>query len=339
MLKPKFVLGCDISSETFVFSLLKDTDNIVLGSKEFSNNLSGFESCLKELKVLEIGSKDILVCLEHTGVYSESLSYYFNDQGITVVLESGAKIKKSFKLLTHKTDELDSIAIAEYAFRFYDRLESWEPRVSAAEKVKSLLSSRELFVKQRSALKNALTAYNRKMVQNDILRTEYKKQIAQLWETIKKLEKEMKTIIEENTYWQAKIHTLKTVHGVGNMMAYNIFVLSNAFSKELNHKKLAAYLRICPYQYQSGTSIRKRPKSPKYGPEIMRKLLHLAARTVSINDDDFKTYYLRKKEEGKPGMLVLNNIANKLLKLICAIANSDKPFIPNYRSLNPILLK
>lgn len=339
MLKPKFVLGCDISSETFVCSFLKDTDNIVLEPKEFANNLSGFESCLKELKALGMSSKDILVCMEHTGVYSESLSYYFNDQGITVVLESGAKIKKSFKLLTHKTDELDSIAIAEYAFRFYDRLESWEPRVSAAEKVKSLLSSRELFVKQRVALKNALRAYERKVEQNDMLPREYKKHIIQLGETIIALEKEMETIIRENIYWRAKIHNLRTVRGVGKVMTYNIFVLSNAFSTELDHKKLAAYLRICPYQYQSGSSIKKRPKSPKYGPEIMRKLLHLAARTLSINDNDFKSYYLRKKEEGKPGMLVLNNIANKLLKLICAIANSDKPFIPNYRSLNPILLK
>ncbi|MCK4812338.1 MAG: transposase [Candidatus Marinimicrobia bacterium] len=339
MLKRKYVLGCDVASQTFVCSLLKDPKNIVLQPKEFANNLSGFELCLRWLQQAKISLKDVLICMEHTGVYSESLCYFFYEQKVCVVIESGAKIKRSFKLTRHKTDEIDSISIAEYAIRYADHLQAWEPRKSAVEKMKSLVSSRELFIKQRTAMKNALGAYKRKVIKDELLQEHYEKHIILLNDTIDQLEVEMASLITENAYWIKKTNDIKSICGAKEMMAYNVFILSNAFSLEMNHKKLAAYLRICPYQYQSGTSIKKKAKSPKYGPKIMRKLLYLASRSISTHNETFRAYYLRKVAEGKPGKLIRNNIANKLLKLICAIVNSDKPFIPNYQSVNSALLK
>ena len=37
--------------------------------------------------------------------------------------------------------------------------------------------------------------------------------------------------------------------------------------------------------------------------------------------------------------LILNNIENKLLKLICAVINSGCAYIKNYKSINPNRLK
>lgn len=37
-------------------------------------------------------------------------------------------------------------------------------------------------------------------------------------------------------------------------------------------------------------------------------------------------------DEGKSGKLVLNNIANKVLKLICGVIRSGKPYIKTYTS-------
>ena len=71
----------------------------------------------------------------------------------------------------------------------------------------------------------------------------------------------------------------------------------------------------------------------------MKKLLFLAARSACQYDPNLKAYYARKKSEGKCYFVIMNNIANKLLKLICAMINSGKPYIQNYRSVNPILVK
>jgi len=339
MLKRKFTLGCDVGSSTIVCSVLETLEKMILEPKEFANNFAGFERCISWLKSSDLKAKDVLVCMEHTGVYSESFCYYLYDQKIKVVIESGAKIKKSFKLATHKTDKIDSIAIAEYAIRYADRLIAWEPRQSAVESVKSLLSSRELFVKHRTAQKNALSAYKRKVVQNELIREEYEKSIQGLNQTIKNLENEIESILKQNEHWIAVIKIIKTVKGVDKLLPYNMFVISNAFSMKLDYKKLAAYLRICPYQHSSGTSIKKKAKSPKYGPKIMRKLLFLAAKDACQYDEYFRAYYARKDNEGKCYFVIMNNVGNKLLKIICAIINSGKPYIPNYRSVNPILVK
>lgn len=127
------------------------------------------------------------------------------------------------------------------------------------------------------------------------------------------------------------------MRGVSKLLPYHIFVISNGFSMKLEYKKLAAYLRICPYEYSSGTSIRKRPRSPKYGPGMMKKLLFLAARTTCQYDEKFKHYYKRKELEGKAYFVIMNNVSNKLLKILCAMINNRKPYIENYRSVNPTL--
>jgi hypothetical protein len=196
-----------------------------------------------------------------------------------------------------------------------------------------------LFVKHQTAQKNALSAYKRKVVQNELIREEYENSIQHLNQTIKNFETEIESILTQNEYWLSVIKIIKTVKGADKLLSYNLFVISNAFSMKLDYKKLAAYLRICPYQHNSGTSIKKKAKSPKYGPSIMKKLLFLAAKSACQNDPTLKAYYVRKESEGKCYFLIMNNIANKLLKLICTLINSGKPYIPNYRSVNPILVK
>ena len=79
-------------------------------------------------------------------------------------------------------------------------------------------------------------------------------------------------------------------------MGLNMLVITKGF-QELEYKKLAAHCGICPYKYQSGTSVKKRGKSRGYGNSRMRKLLNLAAKTVSNHDPKFKAYFSKKKRE------------------------------------------
>lgn len=337
MVKKKFILGSDIGNEAIVCALLDSKNQIVLKPREFANNIAGFEQCLHWLKEAGISLKDLLVCMEHTGVYSESFCYFLYAEKITVVIDSGAKINKSSKLTIHKNDAEDSINIAEYAFRYPDRLTAWKPRDSRVEEVKSLLSTRELYVKQRTSQKNAYTAFKRKVVQNELILRSFRDVIQKFDELIHDIENEIKSILSQNEHWLAIIKDMRTMCGVNKLLPYHIFVISNGFSVKLEYKKLSAYLRICPYEFSSGTSIRKKPRSPKYGPGMMKKLLFLAARNVCQYDLKFKQYYQRKKLEGKEYFIIMNNVSNKILKILCAMINNGKPYIDNYRSVNPNL--
>ena len=55
--------------------------------------------------------------------------------------------------------------------------------------------------------------------------------------------------------------------------------------------------------------------------------------------EEMKKYFFRKVGEGKSKRLVLNNIANKLIKILVALIISKKPYIKNFLSINPMLLK
>jgi transposase len=52
----------------------------------------------------------------------------------------------------------------------------------------------------------------------------------------------------------------------------------------------------------------------------------MCAKTICIHNKEFKLYRDRKMMEGKHFYLVMNNVANKLLRTIYAIVNSQKPF-------------
>jgi hypothetical protein len=42
--------------------------------------------------------------------------------------------------------------------------------------------------------------------------------------------------------------------------------------------------------------------------------------------DEFKWYYKRKLKEGKPKMLVLNNVRNKMVLRLAAVIKNNKPY-------------
>ena len=62
------------------------------------------------------------------------------------------------------------------------------------------------------------------------------------------------------------------------------------------------------------------------------------ALSVRTHHRPLQQYFFRKVVEGKSKRLLINNLSNKLLKIICAVASSHQPYIDNYRSVNPVLL-
>ena len=59
----------------------------------------------------------------------------------------------------------------------------------------------------------------------------------------------------------------------------------------------------------------------------LKKLLHLCALTAMQHYPEFKTYYDRKKQEGKHSMTILNAIRNKIVLRAVAVVNNQKPYV------------
>lgn len=338
-MKPiQYAIGIDISSEDFAVSISTEPGIVLYGSKIFDNTTAGFKELNDWVKQFKIKPKDAVVCMEATGVYGERLCYFLKEHKYTIAVESPLKVKRAFKVDGHKTDPVDSLQIAEYALRFYDELNIWEPREDIVEKMKALITTRELLVKQKTAASNSLIALNRKAVKSAVAIKVLKDNIKMFTRKIKALEKEMDNLIDQKPTIRQTVNNLKSIKGVQSLMAANMLVVTNGFTSEKHHKQLASFLKIAPLQYQSGSSVYKKPRTPKYGPSIMRKLLFMAALSAVTHDPAFQKYYLRKQAEGKTKRLVINNVENKLIKIMCAMIRDRKPFIENYHSLSPNFL-
>lgn len=331
-----YFVGIDISSADFTVAIFK-TPDINMPSHTFSNCINGFEGFQQWLKASHIQQDNSLICMEATGVYSEALSYWLYAKGFSVVVEMPLKVKRAFKIKGHKTDSVDALQIAEYAWRFNDQLVLWQPKSQIIEQLRTLLTTREQLLGQKVAFTNALKALQRKPVHSKLATACLETNIQHFINQIDEIETEMRRLIDQDPKLKHLANILFTIPGVKLLLTANLIVLTNGFSKTVTYKKMAALLGICPYQYQSGTSVIKRPKSSGYGCHRIRKLLHLAARCNVTHNPKFMTYYQLKLAEGKPKRLVLNNVANRLIRIICAMVRDQKVFLKNHVTVNPKL--
>jgi transposase len=339
MKKNLFFIGLDIAKTDFAASIYQTPDQPIVTKEAIPNNPEGFDLLLLWLKEHHIDKTNSHICMESTGIYSQAIAYYLLFRDFPVSIEPPLKVKRAFDPVGHKTDPVDSKQIAEYAYRFQDELTSWQPRDEILEKIRQLLAAREQFTKQKVALKNASQAYAKQRVQVALIKKAHQETLAQMEKQIARIDQELVKLIKQDPGISQKVNNLDSIPGYGMLLAAHLLIITDNFTKIQKPKRLAAFIGIVPYQHQSGTSVSKRARIRHFGPGPSRKLLRLAAQSVATHDVTFRCYYLRKLAQGKAKALVLNNIANKLLKVACAMIRNNTRYIKDYRSVHPMYLK
>jgi transposase len=336
--KPKYFVGLDISSEIFDSAVYQENKPVIVSKDSFANIPEGFDLLDIWLSSQKINKDNCIICLEITGAYSENICYHLNEKGYTVCPEAPHKVHRAF-YRQMKNDKVSAIQIAEYAYRFLDKLEPFAPNEVIVEQVKTLLATREQLVIQSTASKNALQSIKRKHFQTPLANSILTETIQHHKTAIEQIDKEIDKLIKNNSNFSTVIKALDSIPGIGMLFIANFFSVTNGLSKNMNYKQLASYIGICPHECTSGSSVYKKPKSSGFGPSRLRKLLFLAAMSVRQHNPEFYNYFVSKQAQGKNDKLVINNIANKLLKLVCAISKNGKEFVKNYKSVHPKFLK
>ena len=339
MPSPQFLVGLDLGSEQFTAALATLPWQLCGAPHTFDNNPEGFMGLYTWLVQQQVVPAETVCVLEATGVYSEGVCHFLVAQQFQVCVEPPQAVKRAFPVHGHKNDAVDSQHLAEYAYRYADQLHPWQPRPERLEQLKVLLTMREQFVSQRTAQQNALHALQRKAVRTPRAEELYRESIAYLQTQLKALDAEIRRWFDQDPHLKELLLLLLTIPGVGVLLATHVLVLTQCTPALGDPAKLAAHWGISPYEHTSGKSVYGKPRSRRTGPDAPRKLLYLAALSLRQHQADFERYYLRKRAEGKPARLVLNNIENKLVRLICGILRTQQPYISNYRSINPAVLQ
>ena len=335
---PEFYVGIDVASETLAVALTRGPGRPVGKPLDVANDPDGFTALAAGIAGHGASPSDVLVCLESTGVYGEALCYGLDDRGFRVVVEDAAKVRRATPVAGAKTDALDAARIADYAARFLDELRLWTPADAVVERVQTLLTMRERLTRERTAKLNARRMLQRKVVQTPLADRIADDAVAYLKARIVEIDREVKRLTSSHPTIGAAVALLTSVPGVGHLLAAHLCVATGGFARPLRPEQASAWLGICPLDYESGASVRKRPRSRGYGPSAIRKLLYLASmRLVSIDGSPHQAYFRRKTAEGKSGRRVLNDVSNKLLRVAAAVLRDGEPYEVGNVSARPTI--
>ena len=330
MTLPRYFVGLDSSADHFHAALGSGPWRLLVHGTEFATTSEGFPQFRRWLEHHTAFSAETSVCRAAPGVYGEALASFLVAPGDGLAVEPPRKVQRAFDLGGSKMDPRDSEHLAEYACREVDELQLGPPPLEVVEQLQVLLTTREQLVQQSTAQPNAWKALQRKAVRTPFAEQVHQRLITELKSQIHALEREIRRLRDQHPPFQHLLSLLLTMPGVGLLLAAQLLVLTPGATEPWRAAELASPFGLAPRERRRGRSVSAPATSRHYGPAVPRNLLHLAARSVSPPDPHFRTYDQRQVAEGNPKPLVLTHLANKLLKVICAVLESPRPYDPEY---------
>ena len=323
-----YFLGIDMAKKTFQAALTLDGSTMVEASVE--NTPTGIKSYFQELEKM-FSASQLIVCVEHSGIYTYRLLDYLAKNHIKVCVESALQIQRSQGLKRGKNDQIDACRIAQYAYKNIKDLRFWTPPRKVIERIKSLLAARARIVNARVQLtvpikeQESVDAYERKLIEKVC-----KESIASLGKDIDKIEKEIRLLIKSDQQVSEQMAYATSVPGVGPITALNMIICTGEFERISESKKFACYTGVAPFEHSSGTSVRGKTRVSKLANMNMKKLLHMAAMSSITCSTELRAFYDRKVTEGKNKMSVLNAVRNKLISRVFACVKNKRLYEKAY---------
>jgi transposase len=292
-------IGIDIGKFTFVVAIhnQKTTD-------EFENSKAGIKLFLKKYKD---NFKNSLCILETTGGYEIELLNTLCMKKYKVHRANTRKVK-SF-IYSHgnsaKTDALDAKALARYGFERHEILELYEPIEKQMANLYQLSCRRRDLKQMMVSEKNRLQSPN-----NEIIAKSCKRMIEHFSEAIDKLSEEISKIISTNKKLAMKKELLKTIPGIGEIIAEELIILMPELGS-MSGKQAASLAGVAPRANDSGKY--KGYRSVANGREIIKPILFMAAMSGRRSKSHLKGFYEGLIARGKIKMVALTALMRKII--------------------------
>lgn len=327
-----YYLGVDVSKETLDAAIYPCKDRKA-DFLHISNDNKGLNEMVKWLKSRKIKIEELLICAEHTGVYTNNLISFTDKKSIALCLGSPLAIKKSLGIARGKNDVVDAYRIAEYAYTYREKLKLYKKPSETILQLQHLLTERRQYVKQNTsllAIRSELGKYD-----TDITKARRDVSIKRLHCIIQEIEIQMKKIIAEDPDVKRNYDLVSSVMGIGLINAVNTIVYTRNFQSFNTPRQYACYIGVAPFENTSGTSLKGQTRVSPLCRSQQKSELSMAARSAIMNDPGIKKYYQRKMREkgGAKNMhgLVLNAVKFKLIMIMFSVVKSGEPYkVLNY---------
>jgi len=330
----EFFVGIDVSKNELDFSIQQG--KCFLFHREIANKPVEINAFIKELgKLPGFTLSKAVFCMEHTGIYSNHLLGCLHKKKANICLEAATQIKKSLGNIRGKNDKIDSVRIAEYAYKNREELRLWAPKRDVVQQLAYLASTRSRLIKIQKIATTPLNEYG-----DFISKKVAKQNIGICQRTINatkadmdKVEKAIAAVIAADPELKRLFDLATSVCGVGKVVATQMLVTTNEFKDITDPKQFACFAGVAPFTSESGL-FKGKGRVSHMANKKMKTLLHLAAMVAIQYSPELKLYYERMvKQEKKNKMSVINAVRNKLILRVFACVNQNRKYEKIYSRL------
>lgn len=325
-------VGMDVSKATFDAALVRfhqhypDTALRLIPADTFERTRQGVTRFLQWLDALDVNPHEVRVVMEATGNYSTELATWLLDAraslqpAIANPQYTSAFIKSMG--VRNKTDRLDARALGFYGVERTPI--PYEPLSPEQAELRELSRCRDYLVEERTRLKNK----HKETCASSKVTKLFEKRLKQLTNDIRKVEAQMKRLVDTHDSLRHDIELLCSIYGIGFTNAAMTLAELGDLRRFEHARQLTAFAGMSPRHRQSGISLHGKSTLCKQGNPRVRQGLYMSAMVVIRRDNPLRAIYQRLIDQGKPKMVALVAIMRRLLVLMRAILISGTPYNP-----------
>jgi transposase len=306
------------SSGTYVgIDVSKDRlDVAVLGEEQewqVDNTPKGITCLVKQVTELQ----PELIVVEATGGYQRAVVDALFWAGLAVAVVNPARARQFARAcgLLAKTDKLDAQVLAVFGQRVQPR--RYVGKSEAEKQLSALLVRRKQVEEMLKAEQNRLRTVS------PSLRGSLERMIVVLKEEKKRLDEEIRGLMNEQQAWQEQIEILDSAPGVGVVTTATLLADLPELGK-MDRKKVAALVGVAPMNYDSGK--KRGYRKTKGGRTEVRSVLYMATLVATRRNPVIRTQYQHLLKRGKLKKVALTACMRKFLTILNAMVRDQQPF-------------
>jgi transposase len=320
-------LGIDVAKASLAVALQAGKHKR-LYEREFNNDAHGHARLLQWVQERGCEPSHLTVVMEATGVYHEQAALVLHEAGCTVIVANPKRVRDyaAGLGLLHKNDTVDARALVRYAEQNSSELLPWSPPPPEVRILRALhdrlAALQEDLQREENRRQQALISAEPALVVDSLERS-----VRRLAEECKLLRQAIDDHFDQHPGLKNQRELLQSIPSIGPMSGDLLLcvLLSHRFE---NARQAAAFCGLIPVVYQSGTSVRKRPRLSKQGDGRLRAKLYMAAIVASKHNAQLRGVYDALLAAGKSKMSALGALMRRLVHIAYGVLKHQLPYNP-----------
>lgn len=295
-------IGIDVAKRQLDVAVRPTGERWTVGTEEIE--VTGLVERLRGLGTVT------LIVVEATGGYETAVVAGLSSAGLPVVVVNPRQVRDFARALGKlaKTDAIDAMVLAQFA-------EAVKPEVRplADEDTQAL---QEWIARRRQLLEMLGMEEQRLLRTARGVRRHVQQHIEWLRAQLRDVDGELRTLIESSPVWREHEDLLRTVPGVGPILATTLLADLPELGR-LNRKQIAALAGVAPFNHDSG--MHRGIRRIAGGRAPLRATLYMGTVAALRCNVVIKRFYERLCAAGKPRKVALTACMRKLLTILNAM--------------------